>query len=88
LIQSLGITHAHHLEDEAQSPEMNGATHGLVEFEVNPGVGISGPSNYDTAQLLGLQYDAQPLGFSKLASSSVHTVAGAYQSVTGNLSFR
>jgi len=49
----------------------------------------AGAGELSTEQLLALQYDVQRFSiFNNMATSTMQTVAGAYQSVTGNLNFR
>lgn len=53
-----------------------------------PGAGAS-ENGLQTQELLALQYDVQRFSiFNNMATSTMQTVAGAYQSVTGNLNFR
>lgn len=53
------------------------------------GAGAAGGEELSTEELLALQYDVQRFSiFNNMATSTMQTVAGAYQSVTGNLNFR
>ncbi len=49
----------------------------------------NGASELSTEELLALQYDVQRFSiFNNMTTSTMQSVAGAYQSVTGNLNFR
>lgn len=51
--------------------------------------GGESPGDLSTEQLLALQYDVQRFSiFNSMTTTTMDSVAGAYQSVTGNLDFR